>query len=353
MWEITWLPRGNTKMISINGIFLILSLLGQSQAQAWFQAKSSHQANVLNLEQLKYVSGLSDMQRFDVTIDPILVPRVVGTPNHARVREYIMREMQSLGWHVETDKFTADTPRPHGKKTFENIITTLDPSAQRRLVLACHYDSKYTRDGNFIGATDSAAPCAMMITLAKDLAPKLDQQKQNGKAVTLQFIFFDGEEAFKDWNARDSIYGARNLAQKWEATSYPKGNRDGTNELHRMDLMVLLDLLGARNPNFYSYISSGDRWFKHAASIETRLRNANLLTTSNQIFLSDFAPGGIEDDHIPFMRRKVPILHLITTPFPDVWHTNGDNKSALDYNTIDDLNKILRVFVVEYLQVNI
>jgi glutaminyl-peptide cyclotransferase len=119
------------------------------------------------------------MQRFDVTVDPILVPRVVGTPNHALVRQYIIGQMQSLGWDIETDKFTADAPRPHGKKTFENIITTLDPKAQRRLVLACHYDSKYTRDGNFIGATDSAVPCAMMITLAKDLAPKLDQLKNS------------------------------------------------------------------------------------------------------------------------------------------------------------------------------
>ncbi|XP_046443086.1 glutaminyl-peptide cyclotransferase-like isoform X2 [Daphnia pulex] len=341
------------KMISLKGVLFLLSLFSQSQSQAWFHAKSSHQANLLNLDQLKYVSGLSDMQRFDVTVDPILVPRVVGTPNHARVRQYIMDQMQSLGWDVGTDKFTADTPRPHGKKTFENIITTLDSNAQRRLVLACHYDSKYTRDGNFIGATDSAVPCAMMITLAKDLAPKLDQLKKSNSQVTLQFIFFDGEEAFKDWNSRDSIYGARNLARKWESTSYPAQNRDGTNELHRMDLMVLLDLLGARNPNFYSYITSGDRWFQHSANIEQRLRGANLLSTNNQIFRNDFAPGGIEDDHIPFMQRKVPILHLITTPFPDVWHTNGDNKSVLDYNTIDDLMKILRVFVVEYLQVNV
>jgi hypothetical protein len=28
-------------------------------------------------------------------------------------------------------------------------------------------------------------------------------------------IFFDGEEAFKEWTATDSIYGARHLAQKW------------------------------------------------------------------------------------------------------------------------------------------
>ena len=117
--------------------------------------------------------------------------------------------------------------------------------------------------------------------------------------------------------------------------------------------MVLLDLLGAPNPTFYSYVTSGDRWFKHAASIEQRLRDSKLLSTSNQMFSSSFAAGGIEDDHIPFMQRNVPILHLITSPFPRVWHTNGDNKSVLHYPTIDDLNKILRVFVVEYLQVSV
>ncbi len=117
--------------------------------------------------------------------------------------------------------------------------------------------------------------------------------------------------------------------------------------------MVLLDLLGAENPTFYSYIASGDRWFKHAASIEQRLKNANLLSTNNQIFSSSFAAGGIEDDHVPFMKRNVPILHLIPSPFPHVWHTNGDDKSILHYPTIDDLNKILRVFVLEYLQVSV
>lgn len=34
--------------------------------------------------------------------------------------------------------------------------------------------------------------------------------------VTLQLIFFDGEEAFGTWTRTDSIYGARNLAAKME-----------------------------------------------------------------------------------------------------------------------------------------
>ncbi len=35
---------------------------------------------------------------------------------------------------------------------------------------------------------------------------------------------------------------------------------------------------------------------------------------------SNKAWGGIEDDHLPFLRNGVPILHMITNPFPHVWH---------------------------------
>ncbi len=45
----------------------------------------------------------------------------------------------------------------------------------------------------------------------------------------------------------------------------------------------------------------------------------------------------------------VPVMHLIATPFPWVWHTPADNESCLDYDVINDLNVILRVFVAEYL----
>lgn len=46
----------------------------------------------------------------------------------------------------------------------------------------------------------------------------------------------------------------------------------------------------------------------------------------------------------------VPVLHLITYPFPDVWHTEADNETALDYTTIDNVATVLRVFVAEYLR---
>ena len=41
------------------------------------------------------------------------------------------------------------------------------------------------------------------------------------------------------------------------------------------------------------------------------------------------------------------------TPFPSVWHKAGDDASAIDWDDTEDLNKILRVFVAEYLQVRL
>ena len=80
-----------------------------------------------------------------------------------------------MGFEVEEDSFTDQTP--HGIKPFRNIIATHNPKACKRLVLACHYDSKYDPSGRFLGATDSAVPCAMLIEMARNLLPYLKEHR--------------------------------------------------------------------------------------------------------------------------------------------------------------------------------
>ncbi|KAG5353102.1 hypothetical protein C0989_010305 [Termitomyces sp. Mn162] len=148
-----------------------------------------------------------------------------GTENSTIVRNYIISTLKALEWHIEVDEFTDKTPI--GYRRFANIIATKDPSASRRVILSAHYDSKYgaTYPDDQVSsnrATDSAAPCAMMLDLAEALNPLLDGRKQRLDAgilgddededvidTTLQLVFFDGEEAFVSWTATDSIYGAR------------------------------------------------------------------------------------------------------------------------------------------------
>lgn len=312
-------------------------------------------------------------------LSKILIPRAVGSENITLVREYIVSTLKVLDWHVEEDTFTDNTP--YGIRSFTNIIATKDTTASRRVILSAHYDSKFFPnypDNQFVGATDSAAPCAMMLDLAETLNPLLDQRKQRLEDgyddddedvadTTLQLVFFDGEEAFKDWTDTDSVYGARHLAGKWSTTYIaPNSKRRllghaSLTELSTIEHIILLDLLGAPNPTIRSYFIDTAWLFDALISAETRLRDAGALdeveTSTN--FRSFFLPrtgsgnqynyGYIGDDHVPFLQRGVNILHIIAYPFPPVWHTLRDDASALDVLTMRRWNMILRVFMSEYL----
>ena len=329
----------------IAAIWLGSLAISAARAQSWKEKKRTHQGlPVTSPDIFRQISNdLSDQQDFNRNLDAILIPRTVGSRSHARVKQHIKGEMRGNGWNVEEDSFTDQTP--HGQKQFTNIIATLDPSAARRLVIACHYDSKIEPAGVY--ATDSAVPCAMMINLATTMRNQLSKRRSD---LTLQFIFFDGEEAFVRWSSTDSIYGARNLAAKWENQVYTDGGVSG-NQNERIDLFVLLDLLGSGDMQISREESSTRRWFNRLVTIENNLKRNNLISGQN-IFKNRAGGGGIEDDHIPFKRRGVPILHLISAPFPRVWHTVRDDRSALDSKKIENFNKILRVFVAEYLGID-
>ncbi|PNF26931.1 Glutaminyl-peptide cyclotransferase [Cryptotermes secundus] len=350
-------------MMFKSAVLLLLTILSgikeeeASVATRLANEKNSHAPNLLSDEQIVKVAGLSNVNHFEYVLDTILIPRVVGTANHEFVKQFIIKTMQELDWRVESDPFEENTPI-FGRLQFENVVATLNPNARRYLVLACHYDSKYYRENNFVGATDSAVPCAMMINLARVLAEPLKRTLAQND-VSLKFVFFDGEEAFQQWGPTDSIYGARHLAAKWEQSAYPKDNADGTNQLHRIDILVLLDLLGAPDPVFYSYFKETENWYRRMMAAERSLARLGQLVQysvgkPDQYYFQQMSRrGGIEDDHIPFMIRGVPILHLIPVPFPSAWHTEDDNRNAVDIATVENLNKILRLFVAEYLHLQI
>lgn len=283
---------------------------------------------------------------FENALTNILIPRTPGSQGSEIVRNFIVKEMQGLGWDVEIDSFVEPNTIV-GQVPFNNIIATLNPDAPRRLVIVCHYDSKSTPQG-FLGATDSAVPCAQMLNLAHTMQMDLNDQKTSGKLVTLQFLFLDGEEAFKDWTSTDSIYGARHLAQKWDGLSYTYDRVSG-NYLDRIDMFVLLDLLGAKDPTIYSANPSTQKWYDRLVAIEETLVRGGLVIPGKIFRGAQNLP--IEDDHIPFLRKGVPIMHLIAYPFPKVWHTMGDDASVVDLKTVEKLNKIFRIFVSEYLEI--
>lgn len=79
-----------------------------------------------------------------------------------------------------------------------------------------------------------------------------------------------------------------------------------------------------------SYFPDTAWLFDVLVSAESRLRNAGILDAAelgDSFFRArgggDVSLGYMGDDHLPFLRRGVSVLHIIAEPFPRVWHTLG------------------------------
>ncbi|KAG7278356.1 hypothetical protein CRUP_024601 [Coryphaenoides rupestris] len=226
----------------------------------------------------------------------------------------------SAGWTVDLDSFRAPTPR--GQVTFTNLVATLDPSTPRRLLLCCHYDSKVlppdprAPEKVFLGASDSAVPCAMMLELASALDGQLRSLKQQKPPVTLQLVFFDGEESFEEWTATDSLYGSRHLSEWMARTPHPPGATH-TTVLQAVDLFVLLDLLGAPDPLIANHFDNTARWFDRLIAAEKRLHRQGLLTShpSEQMYFKKDVYLGPENMHRPTVENLTRILAVFLAEY--------------------------------------
>ncbi|KAI1826979.1 peptidase family M28 [Xylaria intraflava] len=304
---------------------------------------------------------------------PILIPRVPGTPGQVVAQEHFVNFFRTElpTWTIEWFNSTGKTPVTGDREIpFQNLLFKREPSWVKKgqsnlLTLVAHYDSKISPEG-FIGATDSAVPCAILLHVARTIDLFLTQMHNEINALGgggtvsedmgVQILLLDGEEAFLEWTDTDSLYGSRALAENWE-NSYNPANSIYKTPLDQISLFVLLDLLGAANPSVTSSFMPTHWAYRAMAKIEDRMRQLSLLESKpNGPFFPDaakehtgFGRGGVEDDHLPFMYRGVPILHLITTPFPSVWHKMEDDGAHLDMPTVRDWARIVTAFTLEWL----
>lgn len=121
-------------------------------------------------------------------------------------------------------------------------------------------------------------------------------------------IFFDGEEAFVDWTQADSLYGSRHLADLWDGKTHLKGGQS-IKQLDRIEVMVLLDLIGAANSQFVNFFRSTQGLFVRLSDIERSLVAGNVLDgQQNEIFVRRNSYSTIDDDHRPFLQKGKSFL---------------------------------------------
>ena len=121
---------------------------------------------------------------------------------------------------------------------------------------------------------------------------------------TLEFVFFDGEEAVVEWTDDDSVYGSRHDVDR----------RLRENKLKDLKAMILVDMIGDKNLNIRKE-SQSTGWLKDI-----------IWNTAQSIGYSKQFPTDemdVSDDHVPFLKVGVPAVDLIYFDYP-AWHTADD-----------------------------
>lgn len=226
-------------------------------------------------------------------------PRPAGSAALAQSRQWIIQQLKDSGCEVEQDAFTASTPE--GEIPMVNLIAKIPGSRPVVVMIAGHYDTKHFADFKFVGANDGASSAAFLLESARQLC----RQKS---PLTYWLVFFDGEEAVRNWTDTDSVYGSRHLETKLAA--------DG--ELSRIKAMILVDMIGDTHLDILRDMNSTP-WLTHLV-----FDTADRLGYSRYFLNQKTAIG---DDHVPFVNAGVSAVDIIDLdygPNGSYWHTAQD-----------------------------
>ncbi|CAN5741530.1 hypothetical protein BH18ACI4_BH18ACI4_03210 [soil metagenome] len=233
-------------------------------------------------------------------------PRAPGSPQLARTREYIVKELQSYGLKVSTYEFVASTPE--GEKKMVNITAEIPGEAEEVVILGSHYDTKFYKDMHFVGANDPGASVGTLIELGRVLSGNGRKPK-----FTYWLVFFDGEESFcEGWDecgkpgAPDNTYGSRRYVSELR----------NENQLDRVRTLILLDMMG------YNNLELG------RDPLSTKWLQDIIWQTAREIgYGSVFVerPEGVGgDDHEPFLRAGIDAVDIIQLNGYPYWHKPDD-----------------------------
>lgn len=243
--------------------------------------------------------------------------RVSGTKANALTQAYIRKALAMRGCTVVDDKFTAQTP--DGPVVMTNIIAKFPGTSGRAIAVTGHFDTK--KMPKFLGANDGGSSTGFLLEFAAALQGRAHKDD-------IYLVFFDGEEAVRDWSDTDSLYGSRHLAAKWAA--------DGT--VSKLKALINVDMIGDKDLHLvYEENSHGG------------LRDL-VWQSGAALGYADAFPrrgGPMEDDHIPFAKAGVRVLDLIDFdygPNNAYWHTPQDTMDKLGAHSFEVVGKtMLRV----------
>jgi len=253
-------------------------------------------------------------------------PRVPNALAHRAAGDYLIGQLKKFGAMVRVQEFDATTfDKQHIK--LRNIIATYNPSVQKRILLAAHWDTRPFADKDvakknapFNGANDGASGVGVLLEIARQLG-------KTPSTAGIDIVFFDGE----DWGERDGeprVPLPEDLQDWWCLGSQYWAKNKGNYSAY---YGILLDMVGAK----------GSRFFREGISLEYAPRIVeNVWNVAEKLGYSGYFvkqnQGEIDDDHVYVNEiAKIPMIDIVHYQpgigyFGDYHHNTKDNMSIID-----------------------
>lgn len=255
-----------------------------------------------------------------------LGPRVPGSEAHAALQRHLVETLQRYSPRVVAQPFEVTTPDSAVHRGV-NVFASFNPEARRRVLLAAHYDTRPWADKDpdparraepVPGANDGASGVAVLLEMARLLAEHPPQ-------IGVDLAFFDLED-MGDYGATDSTGTPFALGSE----AFAQANPD-----YRPAFGILLDMVGDADLRIPKEAYS----LQYAGPVVERVWAA-ARRVGAEAFLD--APGqAVFDDHVAFLRRGIPVIDLIHTPFPPYWHTTADTPDKVSPASLAQVGAVL------------
>jgi Zn-dependent M28 family amino/carboxypeptidase len=241
-------------------------------------------------------------------------PRPPGTEAGWATGDYIIDQLQELGWEVGTQEFDYRGVR------LRNVIGRRGEGPV--VILGAHYDTRPVADRDpdpehadepIIGGNDGASGVAVLLELADVL-----QQYELQDEVWL--AFFDGEDSgrLEGW---PFCVGSAYIAQ--QLTVEPAW-------------VIVVDMVGDADQQLY-YEGNSDQALRE-----------RLWDIAADLGYETFVPEvrySMVDDHVPFLNEGIPAVDIIDFDYP-YWHTIEDTCDKVIPESLERVGRVLEELLV-------
>lgn len=253
-------------------------------------------------------------------------PRNPGSEGHANALAYMTEELRRYsGGQVFVQRF--QTEGYNETLNLANVIAAFNPSAETRIMLCAHWDSRPRADQDsnpsdagkpILGANDGASGVGVLLELARIFA-------ENPPPIGVDIVFFDGEDYGVESDLSKYFLGSRH----WSANPPVAG--------YMPRFAILLDMVGGANPRFPKEGFS----MNYAAPVVEQVWSIASELGHSSAFLSETSQPVADDHMILNQNYGLPTINIIHYPFPEYWHTSDDTMDNIRPETLQAVGDVL------------